>query len=206
MSFKNCIFEKNPPASEEEIKKIEKQLGLEIPEVYRRFLLKVNGMVFDLCVVYGTEDVVEAYINNQLSEYAPVYLSIGNDNGDRELVIKADKNAVLCGFIDAGAIGTAEPDEWFCFSKWVENGCVMRSENDSLSDEVDIMIIAVPDDRIKFLVEIRKVFSLKIPMSEFRKNIENLPYVIVKDVKYAKAKKLIAKLNYPECVAVSERF
>ena len=91
MSFKNCIFEKNPPASEEEIKKIEKQLGLEIPEVYRRFLLKANGMVFDLCVVYGTEDVVEAYINNQLSEYAPGYLSIGNDNGDRELVIKADK-------------------------------------------------------------------------------------------------------------------
>lgn len=68
MSFKNCIFEKNPPASEEEIKKIEKQLGLEIPEVYRRFLLNTNGMVFDLCVVYGTEDVVEAYINNQVSK------------------------------------------------------------------------------------------------------------------------------------------
>ena len=206
MSFKNCIFEKNPPASEEEIKKIEKQLGLEIPEVYRRFLLNTNGMVFDLCVVYGTEDVVEAYINNQVSKNAPGYLIIGNDNGDRELIIKADKSAVMCGFIDAGAIGTAEPDEWFCFSKWVENGCVMRSENDSLSDEVDIMIIAVPDDRIKFQVEIRKVFSLKIPMSEFRKNIENLPYVIVKDVKYAKAKKLIAKLNYPECVAVTEHF
>lgn len=206
MSFKNCIFEKNPPASEEEIKKIEKQLGLEIPEVYRRFLLKANGMVFELCVVYGTEDVVEACINNQLSEYAPGYLSIGNDNGDRELIIKADKNAVMCGFIDAGAIGTAETDEWFCFSKWVENGCVMRSENDSLSDEVDIMIIAVPDDRIKFLVEIRKVFSLKIPMSEFRKNIDNLPYVIVKDIKYAKAKKLIAKLNYHECIAVSKHF
>lgn len=132
MSFKNRIFEKNPPASEEEIKKI--------------------------------------------------------------------------GSIDAGAIGTAQPGEWFCFSEWVENGCMMRSENDSLSDEVDIMIIAVPDDRIKFLVEIQKVFSLKIPMSEFRKNIENLPYVIVKNIKHAKAKKLIAKLNYPECVAVSERF
>ena len=132
MSFKNRIFEKNPPASEKEIKKI--------------------------------------------------------------------------GSIDAGAIGTAQPGEWFCFSEWVENGCMMRSENDSLSDEVDIMIIAVPDDRIKFLVEIQKVFSLKIPMSEFRKNIENLPYVIVKDIKYAKAKKLIAKLKYPECVAVTEHF
>lgn len=133
-------------------------------------------------------------------------MSIGNDNGDRELIIKADKSTVMCGFIDAGAIGTAEPDEWFCFSKWVENGCMMRSENDSLSDEVDIMIIAVPDDMIKFLVEIRKVFSLKIPMNEFRKNIDNLPYVIVKDIKYAKAEKLIAKLNYPECVVASEHF
>ena len=122
-------------------------------------------------------------------------MSIGNDNGDRELIIKADKSAVMCGFIDAGAIGTAEPDEWFCFSKWVENGCVMRSENDSLSDEVDIMIIAVPDDRIKFLVEIRKVFSLKIPMSEFRKNIENLPCVIVKNINHAKAKKVDRKIK-----------
>ena len=33
MSFKKRIFEKNPPASEKEIKKIEKQLGLDIPEV-----------------------------------------------------------------------------------------------------------------------------------------------------------------------------
>lgn len=121
MSFKNCIFEKNPPASEKEIKKI--------------------------------------------------------------------------GSIDAGAIGTAQPGEWFCFSEWVENGCMMRSENDSLSDEVDIMIIAVPDDRIKFLVEIQKVFSLKIPMSEFRKNIENLPYVIVKNIKHAKAKKVDRKIK-----------
>ena len=205
MSFKNCIFEKNPPASEEEIKKIEKQLGLEIPEVYRRFLLNTNGMVFDLCVVYGTEDVVEAYINNQVSKNAPGYLSIGNDNGDRELIIKADKSAVMCGFIDAGAIGTAEPVEWFCFSEWKKAGCLMQSEKAPLSAEGNLVIVAVPEDRIKFLIEIRGVFSLKIPMGELKKNIENLPYVIVRNMKYAKAKKLIAKLTYPECVIFSEQ-
>jgi len=40
---------------------------------------------------------------------------------------------------------------------------------------------------------------------ELKKNIENLPYVIVGNMKYAKAKKLIAKLTYPECVIFSEQ-
>lgn len=89
MSFNSGI--RNSPASEKEIKEIEKSLKLEIPDVYRQFLLKTNGMVYDLCVLYGTDDIVDSYINNQLAEYASGYLSIGNDNGDRELIIKADK-------------------------------------------------------------------------------------------------------------------
>lgn len=129
MSFNSGI--RNTPASEKEIKEIEKSLKLEIPDVYRQFLLKTNGMVYDLCVLYGTDDIVDSYINNQLAEYASGYLSIGNDNGDRELIIKADKKATMCGFIDAGAIGTAEPDKWFNFSEWLKAGCVMLSDNDS---------------------------------------------------------------------------
>lgn len=68
MSFNSGI--RNSPASEKEIKEIEKSLKLEIPDVYRQFLLKTNGMVYDLCVLYGTDDIVDSYINNQLAEYA----------------------------------------------------------------------------------------------------------------------------------------
>lgn len=202
----NCISEiTNTPASEDEIKKMEKSLELEIPDVYRQFLLRTNGIVYDLCVLYGTDDIVDAYINNQLAEYVPGYLSIGNDNGDRELIIKADKKAIMCGFIDAGAIGTAEPDKWFNFSEWLKAGCMILSENDSSFNEGDIVIVSIPDDKTKFMLDIRSVFSLKMPMSEFKQNIENLPYVIVEDIKYAKAKKLISRLKHPECVIFSER-
>ena len=48
-------------------------------------------------------------------------------------------------------------------------------------------------------------FYDKMPMSEFKQNIENLPYFIVEDIKHAKAKKLISKLKYPECVIFSEQ-
>ena len=202
----NCIWGiKNTPASEDEIKKIEKSLKLEIPDVYRQFLLRTNGMVYNLCVLYGTDDIVDAYVNNQLAEYAPGYLSIGNDNGDRELIIKANKKAIMCGFIDAGAIGTAEPDKWFNFSEWLKAGCMILSENDCSSNEGDIVIVSIPDDKIKFMLDIKSVFSLKMPMSEFKHNIENLPYVIIENIKHAKAKKLISRLKHPECVNFSER-
>ena len=202
----NCISEiTNTPATEDEIKKIEKSLKLEIPDVYRQFLLRTNGMVYDLCVLYGTDDIVDAYINNQLAEYAPGYLSIGNDNGDRELIIKADKKEMMCGFIDAGAIGKAEHDKWFDFSEWLKAGCMILNENDNSFNEGDIVIVSIPDDKIKFMLDIRSVFSLKMPMSEFKQNIENLPYVIVKDIKHAKARKLISRLKHPECVIFSER-
>lgn len=202
MSFNSGI--RNAPASGKEINEIEKSLKLAIPDVYKQFLLKTNGMVHDSCILYGTEDIVDSYINNQLVEYALGYLCIGNDNGDRELIIKTDKKATMCGFIDAGAIGTAEPDKWFDFSEWLKSGCVILSDNDSFSSKGDIVIISIPDDKIKFMLDIRSVFSLKMPMSEFKQNIENLPYVIVKDIKYAKARKLISRLKHPECVIFSE--
>lgn len=49
----------NSPASEADIRNVEKQLHLEIPDVYKCFLLKTNGMVYDLCVLYGTGDIVD---------------------------------------------------------------------------------------------------------------------------------------------------
>lgn len=196
---------RNTPASEKEIQEIEKSLKLEIPDVYKQFLLKTNGMVHDLCVLYGTDDIVDSYINNQLAEYASGYLSIGNDNGDRELIIKADKKAIMCGFIDAGAIGTAEPDEWFNFSEWLKAGCMILSDDDSFSSKGDIVIISIPDDKIKFILDIRSIFSLKMPMNELRNNLEHLPYTIVEDIKYSKAEKLIARMNCSECIIFSKK-
>ena len=65
----------------------------------------------NLCVLYDTQRIVESYECNEFAEYAPGYISIGNDNGDWELIIKAEKGAVLCGFLDAAEIGSSEPEE-----------------------------------------------------------------------------------------------
>ena len=114
MNLKNLEYiEKNNPATKEEIDFAEKRINGVLPKVYKEFLRYANGMVLNLCVLYDTRSIVESYECNEFAEYVPGYISIGNDNGDRELIIKAEKGAVLCGFLDAAEIGISQPEEWF---------------------------------------------------------------------------------------------
>lgn len=122
------VIEQYEPASPDAIMAVEKEIGIEIPQIYKEFLLIMNGACMNYCVLYGTNDFVEMYQCNEFEEYVPEYMSIGNDNGDSELVIKAEASAILCGWLDAGAIGTAEPEVWFDFKEWVEKGCPMDDE------------------------------------------------------------------------------
>ena len=119
------IIEKYEPASHDSIVVAEKEIEQRIPQIYQEFLNIMNGACMNLCILYGTDDLVEMYKCNEFSEYAPEYISIGNDNGDCELIIKAEPDAVFCGWLDAGAIGSAEPEVWFDFTEWVEKGCPM---------------------------------------------------------------------------------
>lgn len=119
------------PANEEDIAEVEKMIGHKIPNIYKEFLRIMNGACMDLCVLYGTEDMIEMYECNELEEYAPEYISIGNNNGDGELLIRAEENALKCAFFDAGEIGSNEPEvwEWFDFCEWVERGCPMEEDD-----------------------------------------------------------------------------
>ena len=71
---------------------------------------------------------------------------------------RLEKNVCVCGFLDAGAIGTAEPDEWFNFVLWIENGCEMLEEKPA--EWGHISIINIPDDKLKFLMENEKNFCI----------------------------------------------
>lgn len=113
----------NNPATEDDFNFAENNILGVLPKVYKEFLERTKGMILDRCVLYDTESIVEMYDNNEFAKYALNYLSIGNNNDDRELIMKAEKNTVMCEFLDAGTIGTSEPDIWFDFSSWLDNGC-----------------------------------------------------------------------------------
>ncbi len=204
MDFGKALsFKKNSPTEEKDIKLCENSIGQNIPEIYKEFLRETNGMDLDTCVLYDTDCIVEMYNVHEFAKYAPNYLSIGNDNGGRELIIKSEKNTTMCGFLDAGAIGTAEPDEWFDFASWLKNGCEIIERENGTADIGVVEIINLPSDKLKFLVETKKVFSLSVSASELLKSINSLPYVILKDVYMSKAQILIRQTHYPECYRFS---
>ena len=91
MNLKNLEYiKKNAPATKEEIENVEKHINGVLPKIYKEFLRQAIVMVLDLCVLYDTHRIVESYECNEFADYAPGYISIGNDNGDRELIIKAE--------------------------------------------------------------------------------------------------------------------
>lgn len=128
----------------------------------------------------------------------PGYISIGNDNGDRELIMKAEKGATLCGFLDAAEIRNSEVEEWFDFKSWVENGCEMEDDEEDL-DSGKVYIVKVPEDKLNFLAETKKLFALTISTGVFYKKINHLPCVIVDNMTEALANIIIKRTSYPDC-------
>ena len=173
MDLKNIEFiEKNKPAIDEEFLKI------------------TNGAVLNEYVFYSTKEMIEMYKCHDFSNNMPEYISIGNNNGDWELVIKATKDATLCGFLDAGSIGISDPDEWF--------GCKMFEEDDN-SDLGKVYIIKLPKEKLKFLAETKRIFFLNISTGLLYKKVNTLPYVIMEDIYISKADTYIEQTSFPEC-------
>ena len=183
---------------QKKIESVEKHIKETIPKVYKEVLRYVNWIAMNLCVLYDTSTIIETYECNEFSVNMPGYISIGNDNGDRELIMKVEKGATLCGFLDAAEIGNSEVEEWFDFKSWLENGCEMEDDEED-SEYGKVYIVKVPDDKLKFLAETKKLFALPISTGVLYKKINHLPCAIVDDMKEALADTIIKKTSHPDC-------
>ena len=199
MNYNNIDYiQKNAPVTKEDIESVEKHIKETIPKVYKKVLRYANGITMNLCILYDTSTIIESYECNEFSINMPGYISIGNDNGDRELIMKAEKGATLCGFLDAAEIGNSEVEEWFDFKSWLENGCEMEDDDEN-SEYGKVYIVRVPDDKLKFLAESKKLFALPISTGVLYKKINHLPCAIVDDMKEALADIIIKKTSHPDC-------
>lgn len=198
MNYNNIDYiQKNAPVTKEDIESVEKHIKETIPKVYKKVLRYANGITMNLCILYDTSTIIESYECNEFSINMPGYISIGNDNGDRELIMKAEKGATLCGFLDAAEIGNSEVEEWFDFKSWLENGCEM--EDDENLEYGKVYIVKVPEDKLKFLAETKKLFALPISTGVLYKKINNLPCAIMDNITEALADTIINKTSHPDC-------
>ena len=74
-------------------------------------------------VLYDVDSIAEMYEALGFLDYAPEYISIGNDNGDYELVMKTDEDAKCFGLLEQGSIGILPPEKMQDFNSWLMKGC-----------------------------------------------------------------------------------
>ena len=62
---------------------------------------------------------------------------------------------------------------------------------------------AIPDDKLKFLMEMKKIFALSISTGILLKEVNSLPFIVVRGIHIGKAKKLINQTTFPDCYKFS---
>lgn len=193
------IQNKHNSVNIEKMEAIEKELGITIPKVYKEFLTLSDGAEFDGGILYGIDDIVNFYHILELDLYASKYISIGNDNGDYELVMLAESDSLNFGLLEQGSIGTLTPEMLYDFTEWLKSGCNFNFEDDTEESEfcddwsqpVQVVLVKVPAEKAKGLMKIRKALQLETPIIELLSMSENTPVILTKRYSYGQVKKIL---------------
>ena len=190
----NCLMETYAPATLDDVTGVEKELNLVIPNIYKRFLVATNGATTDLAVLYGVESLVEMNRTYEVQEYAPGYISVGNDNGDYHLMMKAEDTAQNFQLVEYGHGVPQEKDCTDEFEDWLVNGNgdPWRSRPEEPNVHVDLILKSLPTDGKKGLLHLKSTLRLSLSIVELVNAAENLPFTLFSGITLSAAK---AKVN-----------
>ncbi|UED78796.1 hypothetical protein FH508_0015190 [Lysinibacillus sp. CD3-6] len=149
--------------------------------------------------IYGLDIAIERNRLYEVSTYAPEYILIGDDGGGQGLFIK--KNGDLNVYYqDLGALSLTFYSLNIDFLSWLENDPVIDEDNwtsDELDliDKVKVYVVRKPIEANKFMMEIRKLFNLKLSIRDMREKLNSLPYLMIQDITLMKYGQTIEGLN-----------
>lgn len=135
----------------------------------------------------------------EVSTYAPEYILIGDDGGGQGLFIKK-KGHLNVYYQDLGALSLPFYSLNIDFFSWLENDPVIDEDNwtsDELDliDKVKVYVVRKPLEANKFMMEIRKLFNLKLSIRDMREKLNSLPYLMIQDITLMKYGQTIEGLN-----------
>jgi hypothetical protein len=193
-------LKRNPSASAIEIDKIEIEMKVTLPKVYREFLKYSNGFsIGNGLLIYGTHDIIGRNLTWEIEAYAKGYIAVGDDGGSNIFLMEQKFNSTNVYVVDASYINPEETNRLTSdFIQWINDGCVIyMAQNTSRAkfDTCDIVLEILPDGGLKDLLTIKNIVGLDITANELLKGSKKLPFVLVKNFPYGKATKIIEKLG-----------
>jgi hypothetical protein len=196
----NKVCNINFPANDIEIAKIETEMKVKLPKAYMELLKYSNGFSTNNgLLIYGTHDIIERNLTWEIKEYAKGYIAVGDDGRGKVFLMKQAFNSTDLYIVDSGYMNPIEaslvtPD----FLKWINGGCVINdspNNADPICETCSIILMTLPAGGSKDLLTIKNTFGLELTANELLKGSKKLPFVLVSNFPYGKAKKMVEKLG-----------
>ena len=132
----------------------------------------------DLAVLYCRESIPERNETNEMEEYLPNHLIIGDDSGDYVFVISSRKEGPVCQ-VDAGSLSEDDFEELApTFQDWMGAGFPLPEEEPlDLPLNANIYVNGVPD--VKTLYEIRRMVGATWAAGNLGKMLTTQPFCAV---------------------------
>ncbi|MCG3087960.1 SMI1/KNR4 family protein [Sporosarcina sp. MB25] len=193
-------LQRNDRADGTEILKVESEMNVTLPNTFKKLLQSINGLSLGGgLAIYGTEELMERNETWEVREYAGGYVAIGDDGGGNVFLMRQELGAMEVLLVGAGDMNpknatVISPD----LIEWITSGFPLPFDMDVLVDVPDtcrIVLIKMPDEGLKGLLQIKTTLGLATSTADLLKGSKQLPFVLVDNFPYGKAKKLIEELG-----------
>jgi len=177
------------PVDETEIKKVEEEMGLVLPNTYKKLIKHTNGFVNDNGVVlFGVDVIHERNKTYEVREYAKGYVAIGSNGGGKLLLMATHENSTKLVQVDSGVVdlnyATVVSEN---FIQWVNDGAIdvecMNEEREVCKGKFCNLILIKPPIRGAMdLKKIQEVFIIKKGLFDLLKGSKQLPFVLMEGI------------------------
>ncbi len=186
-----------------EIFEVEKRRSFTLPDEYINFLIKNKGYSDGELIIYDISELEETNEYMCISEYAKEYIAIGDNGSGCVFLMKQERKTKEVLIVDMGDLNVSDPYQIIDdFSRWHKSNYLINMEDSEerkfLSELVDIILIELPEEKLKGILKIKKELELQYSAKEILEMTKNLPVVLKTKITRFGAQKLISLTGYEQ--------
>jgi hypothetical protein len=151
---------------------------------YRAFLAEhqTDILVRDVIVLYGMESVEERNTTHEVDVFLPDYISIGNDSGDYEFLLKHNGSEMVLwedpGCFNAPTLEVIHSS----FPVWLAKGCPLPEvPARPIPLQGRIWLLTSPPEGMKDMFRINKLLSMNWSIPQMKQSLASLPALLIED-------------------------
>ena len=169
-----------------------------IPTKVIEFWQSFEEIAFESGVtIYGFDAAKERNALYEVSAYAPNYMLIGDDGGGQGVFLKKNSGDLNVYYQDLGALSSPFYSLDIDLFDWLENDPTIGEEECDAEelDGIKVYVVGIPNPSNTFIIAVRKKLHLNCSINDIREKLNDVPFLLTKDIPLMRYRETIDKLN-----------